>query len=136
MTRQTAPHDDTRLVELFQALNPPLDDAGFTASVLRRVNRRLWLRRIVLGTTAAIGGALALGPILELARWLSLAFLDADLLALDPVFGLATWLSRDLVAALQWDAPAWLAQPRSQALLLATLLVVIVPGALRLLEEP
>ena len=113
------PGEEGRLWELFETLAPPLEDEGFSANVLRRIGRRAWLRRIVLGTAVAVGGLLALGPLSELSVLLS---------------GLPALLSEGLVTvAMSWNDPAWLAQNRI-ALILAVL-AASVPGAIRLLER-
>ena len=117
--RPVTPEEEGRLSALFEALNPPLEDEGFSASVLRRIRRRAWLRRAVLGTAVVVGGVLALGPLSELSVLLS---------------GLPALLSEGLVTvATSWNDPAWLAQNRI-ALILAVL-AASVPGAIRLLER-
>ena len=103
---------EARLSELFQTLTPPLQDEGFGDTVMRRIRRRLWVRRVILGTAVVVGGALALGPVTELSVLLSEAL---------------------VVAATRWNDPAWLAQ--NQALLVLALLAVAWPGAIRLLER-
>ena len=112
MDRTVPVEEERRLSKLFQPLNPPLEDEGFSGTVLRRIRRRLWLRQIVLGTAAVVGCVLALGPLFELAVLLS--------------EGLVT-------AATRWNDPAWLTQ--NQVLVIAALLVLAVPGAVRLLER-
>ena len=103
---------EARLSELFQTLTPPLEDEGFSDIVLRRIRRRLWVRRVVLGTAVVVGGVLALGPVTELAVLLSEAL---------------------LTVAIRWNDPAWLAQNRAGLIL--ALLAVAWPGAMRLLER-
>lgn len=112
MDRQVTPEEERRLSELFQTLASPLEDEDFSGTVLRRIRRRLWLRRIVLGAAVVVGGALALGPLSELA------ILVSD--------GL-------VVATTHWNDPAWLAQ--NQALVITALLALALPGAIRLLER-
>ena len=41
------PEEEGRLSEFFETLTPPLRDEGFSANVLRRIRRRVWLRRAV-----------------------------------------------------------------------------------------
>ena len=119
LDRPLTPEEEGRLSELFETLTPPLEDEGFSADVLRRIRRRAWLRRAVLGTAAIVGGVLALGPLSELSVLLS---------------GLPALLSEGLVTvATSWNDPAWLAQNRI-ALILAVL-AASVPGAIRLLER-
>ena len=112
MDRTVTPEEERRLPELFQTLNPPLADEGFSGAILRRIRQRLWLRRIVLGAAAAVGGVLALGPLFELAVALSEGL---------------------VVAATRWNDPAWLAQ--HQALVITALAALALPGAIRLLER-
>ncbi len=119
LERPLTPDEEGRLSELFETLAPPLEDEGFSADVLRRIRRRAWLRRAVLGTAVVVGGVLALGPLSELSVLLS---------------GLPALLSEGLVTvATSWNDPAWLAQNRI-ALILAVL-AASVPGAIRLLER-
>ena len=112
MSSPVTPGEEHRLSELFQTLNPPLRDEGFTGIVSRRIRRRLWLRRIVLGTAVLVGEILALGPVSELAVLLAEGLIEA---------------------ATRWHDPAWLAQ--NQALLIVALLAVAWPGAMRLLDD-
>ena len=112
MDRTVTREEERRLSELFRSLNPPLADEGFSGTVLRRIRRRRWLRGTVLGSAAIVGGALAFGPIYELAVLLSEGL---------------------VVAATQWNDPDWAAQ--HQALLTMVLLALGLPGAIRLLER-
>ena len=117
--RPMNPEEEGRLAALFETLAPPLVDDGFSSSVLRRIRRRVWLRRAVLGTAAMVGGLLALGPLSELAVVVS---------------GLPVLLSEVLITiATSWNDPAWLAQNRH--VLILVLLAVASPGAIRLLER-
>lgn len=110
---------ESRLSGLFEALTPPLEDKGFSTLVARRIRGRRWIRRAVLGTAVVVGGALALGPLSELAVLIS---------------GLPILLSEGLVAvATSWSDPAWLAQNRE--ILILGLLAVAAPGAIRLAER-
>lgn len=117
--RPVTSDDENRLSELFEALTPPLEDEGFSALVARRIRRRQWVRRAALGAAVVVGGALALGPLSELAVLIS---------------GLPILLSEGLVAvATSWSDPAWLAQNRE--ILILGLLAVAAPGAIRLAER-
>ena len=117
--RPVTPEEEGRLSELFEALTPPLEDEGFSANVLRRIRRRVWLRRVVLGTAVVVGGALALGPLSELSVLLS---------------GVPVLLSDGLITvATSWNDPAWLAQNRM--VLMLAILAVSMPGAIRLLDR-
>lgn len=117
--RSVSPEEEDRLAELFETLTPTLDDEGFSATVLRRIRRRVWLRRGVLGTAVVIGGVLAFGPLSELSVLIS---------------GVPVLLSDGLITvATNWNDPAWLAQNRT--ILILILLAVASPGAIRLLER-
>jgi len=54
--------DDDRLLESMFA-SAPIADAGFSAAVVKRVRRRLWLRRLTLPVAALLGGAIAIKPV-------------------------------------------------------------------------
>lgn len=117
--RPVTPEEEVRLSELFEALTPPLEDEGFSALVVRRIRRRVWLRRLVLGTAVVVGGVLALGPLSELSVL---------------VAGLPAVLSEGLIAAAtNWNDPAWLAQNR--LVLITVVLAASIPGAIRLLDR-
>ena len=117
--RPATPEEEGRLSELFETLTPPLEDEGFSAAVVRRIRRRVWLRHAVLGTAVIVGGALALGPLSELSVLLS---------------GLSVLLSEGLVTvATSWNDPAWLA--RNRMVLILSLLAVASPGAIHLLDR-
>jgi hypothetical protein len=102
---------DARLNELFAALNEDLPAAEFQYRVLRRIERAERMRYLVLATAAALGFAIAAGPLLDLlllaARGLADLFMTlqeidwiehrttiavAALLALMP--GVVRWLER------------------------------------------
>ena len=113
------PEEEGRLSELFQALTPPVEDEGFSASVVRRIRRRAWLRRMVLGAAVVVGGVLAFGPLSELSVLLS---------------GVPVLLSDGLITvATSWNDPAWLAQNR--LVLVMVVLAASIPGAIRLLDR-
>ena len=112
MNNPVPPEEDRRLSELFQTLTPPLEDKGFSESVLQRISRRQWLRRVVLSTAAVFGGIVALGPLSELSVLL------AEVL---------------IAVATQWNDPAWLAH--NWMILIMAVLAATVPVAIRLLER-
>jgi len=117
--RPVTPEEEGRLSELFQALTPPVEDEGFSASVVRRIRRRAWLRRMVLGAAVVVGGVLAFGPLSELSVLLS---------------GVPVLLSDGLITvATSWNDPAWLAQNR--LVLVMVVLAASIPGAIRLLDR-
>lgn len=53
--------EDRLLESMFEST--PIADDGFSALVVRRVRRRLWLRRLALPIAAALGGAIAIKPL-------------------------------------------------------------------------
>ena len=117
--RPVTPEEEGRLSELFEALTPPLEDEGFSANVVRRIRRRAWLRRTVLGAAVIVGGVLALGPLSELSVLIS---------------GVPVLLSEGLVTvATNWNDPAWLAQNRM--VLIMVVMAASIPGAIRLLDR-
>jgi hypothetical protein len=61
---------EDRLLESMLA-SPPLADNGFSVRVVRKVNRRLWLRRLTLPIAAIVGGAIAFKPLAGLVAALS-----------------------------------------------------------------
>jgi hypothetical protein len=58
--------DDQDFFSAFSAANAELPQEPFTQDVLRRVRRRIWMRRAVLGSACVIGALSALGPLVEL----------------------------------------------------------------------
>jgi hypothetical protein len=60
--------EDARLSALFAAvLASPADD-GFSATVVKRIRRRVWIRRAVLGGAVIIGTLLAFQPAWQLSQ--------------------------------------------------------------------
>ncbi len=73
---------EDRLLESMFAAEPIVDD-GFSARVVSRIRRRLWLRRLLLPAAILIGGAIAFEPLTEFVGI---------------VAGLSTVLPRELVS--------------------------------------
>jgi uncharacterized membrane protein YdbT with pleckstrin-like domain len=61
---------EDRLLESMFA-SPPIADDGFSARVVRKMNRRIWLRRLTLPIAATIGGIIAIKPLAGLVALLS-----------------------------------------------------------------
>ncbi|MCJ7592444.1 MAG: hypothetical protein MUO51_13925 [Woeseiaceae bacterium] len=61
---------EDRLLESMFA-SPPLADDGFSVRVVRKINRRLWLRRLTLPIATIIGGFIAFKPLSGLVAVLS-----------------------------------------------------------------
>ena len=53
--------EDRLLESMFDSA--PIADAGFSATVVTKVRRGLWLRRLTLPVFAMIGGAIAIKPL-------------------------------------------------------------------------
>jgi len=53
--------EDRLLESMFEAA--PIADAGFSAAVVRRIRRRLWLRRLTVPVAALVGGSIAIKPL-------------------------------------------------------------------------
>ncbi len=53
--------EDRLLESMFES--EPIADAGFSATVVRKVRRRLWLRRLALPVAALVGGSVAIKPL-------------------------------------------------------------------------
>lgn len=71
--------EEDRLLESMFA-SPPLADDGFSVSVVRKVQRRLWLRRLALPTAAIMGGIIAIKPLsgLVAALWSLSSLIPTD----------------------------------------------------------
>ena len=58
--------EDALLESLFSAETIAIADDGFSDRIVRKINRRLWLRRLVLPVAAAVGGTIAFKPTVAL----------------------------------------------------------------------
>ncbi len=112
MTEKIDRREEEQFAAMFQELAPSVADDGFTDLVVRRIQRPLWIRRVVLVLAVVIGGALGIGPLWELA------------------VGLGNGLT---ALATQWQDPGWLIA--NESLLIAVLLVAGSPLAVRLFER-
>ena len=65
MAERLKDSDDLKLEALFRS-EPVLDD-GFSARIVSRVRRRMWVRRLSLPTAFAIGVIIAAKPVMQLA---------------------------------------------------------------------
>ena len=102
---------DERLKQLFASLNEELPAAEFKASVFRRIEHADRMRYVVLGAAAALGLAIAWGPLLDL---LLLGMHELEMLMM-------TFIESD-----------WTPSPMAVAL---ALVLVITPGIVRWLER-
>lgn len=57
--------DEDRLLESMFAAEP-LQDSGFSEAIVRKVQRKLWLRRLILPVAASVGGVVAFEPMVAL----------------------------------------------------------------------
>ena len=62
MAERIKDEQDRLLESIFESA--PIADDGFSVSVVRRVRRRLWLRRLAIPLAALIGGAIAIKPLI------------------------------------------------------------------------
>ena len=61
--------EDRLLESIFDS--EPVADDGFSVSVVRKINRQLWLRRLMLPSAAVFGGVIAFKPLTGLVLALS-----------------------------------------------------------------
>ena len=61
--------EDRLLEAMFDS--KPLADDGFSARVVRKVNRQIWFRRLTLPVAAVVGGAIAFKPLVGLVAALA-----------------------------------------------------------------
>lgn len=104
---------EDRLLESMFASTPIVDD-GFSAQVVSRIRRRLWLRRLALPVAGLIGGAIAIKPLSALVTI---------------VTGLAMLLPQELVGA----AADFI--PQAQTIVLGAMLLAVFLVGLRSLED-
>ena len=104
--------EDRYLESLFDSA--PVADDGFSARVVSRVRRRLWLRRLALPVAATIGGGIAIEPVSTLAS---------------AVVGLATLLPQELLGRILEFVP------QAQTIVLGAMLLAVCMLGLRTLED-
>jgi hypothetical protein len=106
--------DDTdRMLDSMFASDPIADD-GFSARIVRKVRRRMWLRRLTLPAATLIGGLIAFKPMTELVRL---------------VAGLTTLIPEDVMRA------SSVIVPQLPMLVLGAMLLATVLVGLRTLDE-
>ena len=64
MAERMKDKEDLQLEAMFRS--DPLADDGFSAQVLKRVRRRIWVRRLSLPIAIAIGIAISAKPLLQI----------------------------------------------------------------------
>ncbi len=104
--------EDRLLESLFES--PPLADDGFSARVVRKVNRQLWVRRLTLPIAAVIGGVIAFKPLAGLVTALA---------------NLSSLIPQDLINS------ATSSIPQFQTVVLGAILLAVGLLSLRLLED-
>jgi len=104
--------EDRLLESMFDS--EPVADDGFSVGVVRKINRRLWFRRLTLPVAAMIGGVIAFKPLAGLVAML------ANLSALIP---------QEAVNA------ATSSIPQFQTIVMGAILLVVGLLSLRMLEE-
>ena len=82
MADQTKDAMDRHLESLLRP--DAIADNGFSATVMSRIRRRLWLRRLTLPVAALIGAAIAFKPMLSVAGLVSRLTALAPLEAVGP----------------------------------------------------
>ncbi len=104
--------EDRRLESLFESA--PVADDGFSVQIVRRVNRRLWMRRLTLPVATVIGGLIAFKPLAGL---------------LSALANFSTVISVDTISM------ATSSIPQMQTILLGVILMGAAMFGVRLLED-
>ncbi len=69
MAERIKDEQDRLLESMFESA--PIADDGFSARVVKRIRRRLWLQRLALPVAAIVGGAVAIRPLADLVTVLA-----------------------------------------------------------------
>jgi len=104
--------EDRLLESMFESV--PVGDDGFSAKVVRKISRRLWLRRLILPVAAAIGALFAVKPLAGLVKALA---------------GLSVLIPQDMVSTTTSMFP------QAQTIVLGALLLAVCLLGLRTLED-
>jgi hypothetical protein len=104
--------EDRLLESLFES--PPLADDGFSVEIVRKVNRKLWFRRLTLPVAAIVGGAIAFKPLTGLVTTFA---------------NLSSLIPQDLVSG------ATSSIPQFQTIVLGAILLAVGLVSMRLLEN-
>jgi hypothetical protein len=104
--------EDRLLESLFES--PPLADDGFSAVIVRKLNRQLWFRRLTLPVAAAIGVSIAFKPLLALVGTLA---------------NLSSWIPEDIVSGAASSIPQF------QTIVLGAVLLAVGLVSMRMLED-
>ena len=104
--------EDRLLESMFES--PPLADDGFSVEIVRKVNRKLWFRRLTLPVAAVVGGAIAFKPLTGLVTTLA---------------NLSSLIPQDLVSG------ATSSIPQFQTIVMGAILLAVGLVSIRLLEN-
>ena len=104
--------EDRLLESLFES--PPLADDGFSAGIVRKINRQMWFRRLTLPVAAAIGGAIAFKPLAALVSTLA---------------NFSSLIPEELVSGAASSIPQF------QTIVLGAILLVVGLVSMRMLED-
>jgi hypothetical protein len=104
--------EDRLLESLFES--PPLADDGFSAGIVRKINRQLWFRRLTLPLATLIGGAIAFKPLTSLVSAFS---------------SFSSLIPQDIVSG------AVSSIPQFQTIVLGAVLLVVGLVSMRMLEH-
>ncbi len=104
--------EDRLLESMFESV--PVADDGFSISIVRKLRRRLWLRRLTLPIAAAVGALFAVKPLAGLVTTLA---------------GLSVLVPQNIVSA------TLNLIPQAQTIALGAVLLAVCLLGLRALEE-
>ena len=65
MAERLKDSEDRMLEALFRS--DPVPDDGFSAGIVSRIRRRMWIQRVTLPAAFVVGGLIAVKPLLQLA---------------------------------------------------------------------
>ena len=115
MAERMKDKEDLKLESMFRS--EPVPDNGFSANVLQRVRRRMWIRRLSLPLAISLGIAISAKPLLQIAG------IASGLV--ESLFGRSISLDQIPVSSL----------PQASTVLVGVSLLMAVMLASRILEE-
>ncbi len=104
--------EDRLLESMFESV--PVADDGFSAKIVRKVSRRLWLRRLTLPVAATIGALFAVKPLAGVVKALA---------------GLSALIPQDMISTTTSMIP------QAQTIVLGALLLAACLLGFRTLED-
>ncbi len=66
MAERMKDEQDRLLESMFES--SPIADDGFSKTIIRRIRRKLWIRRIIMPTAVLLGGLVAYQPLAALVK--------------------------------------------------------------------